>query len=35
MKRAAIEIIRIVGAVQPDLMILAGMLFCIVFGGQL
>ena len=32
MKRAGIEIIRIVGAVHPDLMILAGMLCFIVWG---
>ncbi len=34
MKRAAIEIIRIMCALQPDLMILAGMLCLIVWGAQ-
>lgn len=34
MKRAAIEIIRFVCALQPDLMILAGMLCFIVWRAQ-
>lgn len=34
MKRAAIEIIRIVCALQPDLMILAGVMAFIVWSAQ-
>ncbi len=34
MKRAAIEIIRIVCALQPDMVILAGMLAFIVWSAQ-
>lgn len=34
MKRAAIEIIRIVCALQPDLMILAGVIAFIVWSAQ-
>lgn len=34
MKRTTIELIFIMGAVQPDLMILAGMLCLIVWGAQ-